>query len=348
MALLVATFAVFALGQRIPLPGLDREMLELQAGGSPDILSRVSILALGIMPMLTAFGLARIVGLLLPLDRWRSSAPHAVGWLRIGAILVALGLTVLQGYGILVAIDQSGLVAAPAGWFTAAGLACFVGSTACLIWLAERSWPLGIWLLVCVPFLTILPSELAVWNELWRMGVLQPVDALVPALYLVGATASIVLCHAALLQIAPAGEEGEAAAVEVLVWPPFLSGVAGTLLFMPLPLLFPAFGEDALMLDIARIAILAIFVPLFVRLYARRLWRAHPAADASARRSIVLLVIAVQLAVCLLGEWLLRAAAGPAGLSGAPLIAVVVTMLVIGRSLGLPARFDPPKQEARA
>jgi preprotein translocase subunit SecY len=346
-ACLIAAFAVLAVGRRIPLPGLDREMVDLQLSGSADLLSRVSILALGIMPVLTAFAFARIVGLLPPVDRWLTRVPHAARWMRIGTVLVALGLTVLQGYGVLLAIAGSDLVAAPAGWFTAAGLAGFLGSTACLIWLAERSWPLGVWPLVCVAFLLSLPGELSTWMELWRMGVLRPADGLLPALYLVGATGLVVLCHAVLAGVAPAGPGGEAAIMEVLVWPPFLAGVAGALLLAPAALAFPMLGESALALGIVSAGLLAVLVPVFTWLAAERLWRPSALGETGTRLPVLLLV-AVQLAVCLGGEWLLRASMGPVGLAGAPLIALVTTMLVIGRAAALPAWIAASAGEQRA
>lgn len=125
---------VFAIGNHILIPGLDLDALapQIEAGG-PGVLARLSILALGVMPLFTVLILLEFIRLIMPkAARWQDG--KGADGMRITIAALTLLLAALQGIGIATAIAETGLVRAEAqGLFGIVAIACFLGSTALLV-----------------------------------------------------------------------------------------------------------------------------------------------------------------------------------------------------------------------
>lgn len=326
--------AVFALGSRIPLPGLDAVALATQMPGGA--IAGVSIFALGVMPLFNALACAEIVRLAFPpLAAWQAASARNAGRMSLAVGALALVLAAMQGYGIIVAMDAAGLVADPVAGFAAVAMACFVGSTALLAWLADRvRLPQpghGFWLLLAIPFLAALPGQLATWAELTRLGAASFVDWLLVGLFLAAATALVVVANSLLSGRPRQGRAGYAISQAVLLWPPFLAGiVAGYVILLP-SLLAPELAlGDLRVIEAALLAAIAVLIPLFVYAYARILFPRR--ADAAARSEampVLLAVAGIQVAICVgagLMNWILYL---PMSLNGGLLIALVTVMLAL-------------------
>lgn len=332
--------AVVAVGQRIPLPGLDLELIDAQAAQSGGLGSRASILALGINPLFTALALAEIGRLVFfALTRRDGGAAHDMRRGTVAVRLVALALTALQGVGLLAVLEESVLADPEAVAFEAVGLASYLGATAVLVWLTERCRPFGIWPLFCVPFLIGAPNEAWTWVQMARTGAASLGDWLLPIGYIVAAVAATVFAHLSLVHSLRSVDEREGVAISILVWPPFLAGIAVALVLLPLVAWMPSLADSIERFTSVRVLALVVFVPLLVWLYARR-YELAGSGMAGSIAPVLVVVAATQVAVCVAGDFVLRFAAVPLSLAGGPLIALVTVMLAFGRLVGLPERLS--------
>jgi preprotein translocase subunit SecY len=157
IAVTLAALAAYRLGACIPLPGLNVPASLLEAGGSAPPVERISLMALGVIPLLSAVMLAEVAMMAWPKLRGWSRVPangaRLWSWLVLGALLIAA----FQANGIAVALEQvtSGLVADPGLAFRAGVVGSLVASTAFVIWLASlitrHGIGYGMWILVAMP-----------------------------------------------------------------------------------------------------------------------------------------------------------------------------------------------------
>lgn len=132
--------ALYRVGQWTPLPGIDLAALSQttaldMTGGTR---TATSVMALGIIPLLTALVLSELAMCLSPrLRRW-AQTPRGGGQMRFWAVAAAMLLATVQAYGVAVAIEAvPSMVTVSHTQFFAGVAASFIGATAVIIWLAD-------------------------------------------------------------------------------------------------------------------------------------------------------------------------------------------------------------------
>ena len=328
---------VVALGSRIPVPGLDANMLAEQLAFSPDsAMARLSIFSLGIIPLFTVFAYAEIARLAVPpFARWQAASKRNADRLNLVLRLLALALAALQGHGIATALASMGVMEGS----PLAAIVCFVGSTAVLIWLADRiaiPYPGGgFWVVLVVPLLASWPGQLVTWIELTRFGVAAASAWIILGLFMVAATGLVVVASAILGGRTDGEKPVPAIPVAVLLWPPFLAGIAAGYAAALVMTLSPEPTSGSLwLMEAVFIVSTAVLIPLFVYAYSRLM--VPPETDAASRNGIrprLLVIAALQVVICMGSDLLNMALDLPAGLDGPFLIVVVVVMLALWKSV---------------
>jgi hypothetical protein len=194
----IGALALYFVGSRVPLPGVDVREL---GGEAPPLLSLFGLGATPIVSGLVVMEIARLA--FPPLARWAAKgARQAQLYLRIARGL-ALGFAALQAVGIATGFEAAHVAAGGGGWpFRLENVVALVGATAFLIWLAgainANGVGDGLVLLFAAPVAARFPIEVARWSHFVRMGV---VTAHLPALLL----ALTVLSVAALVAVSRRG-----------------------------------------------------------------------------------------------------------------------------------------------
>ena len=137
VAALVGALAVLALGSALSLPGLDPAFVARLA---PRTMARLSVLALGVTPLVSSVLILEIARLIAPqLARWAARPGNALTFDRAAWVL-ALALAAFQGLGLSRAIEGiNGPVAEPGAEFnlvvvaTTVGAACVLGALALFV-----------------------------------------------------------------------------------------------------------------------------------------------------------------------------------------------------------------------
>lgn len=226
LAVTAGVLAVYRVGSLLPMPGLDPELVQgLTEQFGPSIaIERLSVLALGIMPLVSALILLELLTLLVPsAQRWRE-APETRFWTyRRTAMLLAIGAAILQGTGIAQALEAiPSLVSEPGSGFRLSTILTLTAGTAFVIWLAHiiSQWGIGsgLWVLLLLPLILRAPGEAAALYERVQTGSLPAEQAiLVFAIIL-----AILVALAGLILIRErAGITGSGG----VVWPPLIAGV---------------------------------------------------------------------------------------------------------------------------
>jgi preprotein translocase subunit SecY len=189
-ALIVFRFLTF-----VPLPGIDpvsfKALFEKQAQGilgmlnvfSGGGLSRMSIVALNIMPYITASIIVQLLTSLSPtlasLKKEGESGRKKINeYTRYGTVLLALA----QGYGIAVSLQHSNVVLNPGPVFIASVMVTLLGGTMFLMWLGEQITARGVGngtsLIIFAGIVAALPRALGSMFQLSKTGELSIVVVL--------------------------------------------------------------------------------------------------------------------------------------------------------------------------
>jgi len=198
---------VFRLLSFIPLPGVDPTALSVLAtqtqGGVLDFfntfsggsLARMSLIALGVMPYITASIVVQLATALSPTlaaikKEGESGRKRLNQYTRYGTV----GLTAVQGYFIAVGLESFGAsqgvaaVVDPGMLFRISAVVSLVGGTMFLMWLGEqitsRGVGNGVSLIIMAGIVAQLPTTLANLFEGGRTGTLSP--ALILGIIVVG------------------------------------------------------------------------------------------------------------------------------------------------------------------
>jgi len=207
---LVLALVVYRVGTHIPVPGIDpeqlRQLFNSQQGGilglfnmfSGGALSRFSVLALGIMPYISASIIMQMLTYVMPsMEALRkegeSGRRKITQYTRYGT----LALAIFQAFGISVAIEsQANLVIDPGLMFRFVCVTSLVTGTMFLMWLGEqiteRGLGNGISILIFSGIVAGLPSAIGGLFELVRTGGLAPLAALFIIALIVAVTAFVV------------------------------------------------------------------------------------------------------------------------------------------------------------
>jgi hypothetical protein len=233
----LAALAVYWVGCWIPLPGIDITPLIGPTPTHNTAVTRLSTMALGMTPVLSAFMLLEMLMIAFPSFRRWTTEPARREALNTWATVVALLIAALQATGIANALEQlPGLVPNPGPIFLAGVIVTLVGATALLTWLSSLITRYGIghgfWLLVALPYAGSFVETMVTQARLWGPASLLSIAVSIGFLGL-----SIAVL-AWLVKTSP-----PLATVEELPWAPILGFTAAGWL-----LLDAVYGGPALML----------------------------------------------------------------------------------------------------
>ncbi|MDI9637947.1 preprotein translocase subunit SecY [Geitlerinema splendidum] len=215
----IGVLIVFRLGTYIPLPGIDpavmAEFARSQGGGifgmvdmlSGGALSRMSIMALNIMPYISASIIVQLMTAVAPqfeaLKKEGESGRRKLNqYTRYLTVLIAI----LQSYGAAVGLEsmQAGGISAvidPGYFFRMTTVVTIVGSTLFLMWLGEqitsRGIGNGISLIIFAGIVANLPSSIISALELGRTGAMSYIFILFILFFSVAMIAFIVFMERA-------------------------------------------------------------------------------------------------------------------------------------------------------
>jgi preprotein translocase subunit SecY len=182
---------VFRLLSYVPLPGIDptglAALAERTQGGVLDFfntfsggaLERASLIALGVMPYITASIVVQLATSLSPTlaaikKEGESGRKKLNQYTRFGTV----GLTAVQGWFIAVGMEAGGAVVDPGTLFRITAVVSLIGGTMFLMWLGEqitsRGIGNGISLIIMAGIVAHLPTTLVQLFEGGRTGTLSP------------------------------------------------------------------------------------------------------------------------------------------------------------------------------
>ena len=191
LVFLLLALVVYRIGTHIPVPGIDPDRLgqlfEQQSGGilslfnmfSGGALERFSVMALGIMPYISASIIMQLATYVVPTFEQLKKDGEAgrrkiTQYTRYGT----LGLAIFQALGIAVALEgTAGLVIDPGMAFRVTTVVSLVAGTMFLMWLGEqiteRGLGNGISILIFAGIAAGLPSAISGLLELVRTGAMN-------------------------------------------------------------------------------------------------------------------------------------------------------------------------------
>ena len=207
---LLGALIVYRIGAHIPVPGIDpvqlAELFKSQRGGILDMfnmfsggaLSRFTILALGIMPYISASIIMQLMTVVSPTlealkKEGESGRRKITQYTRYGT----LALAIFQALGIAIALEsQQGLVLEPGLMFRFVTVVTLVTGTMFLMWLGEqiteRGLGNGISLIIFAGIAAGLPSAIGGTLELQRTGAFSIPFVLILFVLIVLVTAFVV------------------------------------------------------------------------------------------------------------------------------------------------------------
>jgi preprotein translocase subunit SecY len=193
----LSALVVYRLGTYIPIPGVDAsvmaEMMQRPGGGifgmldmfSGGAVRRVTVLALGIMPYISASIIIQLMTAAVPsLEALKKEGEMGRKKLNQYTRYLTAFIAMFQSYGIAVGLESMHGSFGPAvidpGWFFRFScIITLVGGTMFLMWLGEQITARGIGngqsLIIMSGIVAGLPSALASLLDLGRTGALSPV-----------------------------------------------------------------------------------------------------------------------------------------------------------------------------
>ena len=216
---LLGALIVYRIGTHIPVPGINASVLDelfrSQQGGilglfnvfSGGALQRFSILALGIMPYISASIIMQLCTVVVPsLEALKKEGEAGRRKITQYTRYATLGLALFQALGISIALEaQPGLVMAPGLGFRLITAVTLVTGTMFLMWLGEqiteRGLGNGISLLIFAGIAAGLPSAIGLTLEQARTGAYSIVLVLGIAALVVVVTAFVVFVERAMRKI---------------------------------------------------------------------------------------------------------------------------------------------------
>jgi preprotein translocase subunit SecY len=206
LVFLLLALVVYRIGTHIPVPGIDpsqmAQLFQSQGGGilslfnmfSGGALSRFSVLALGIMPYISASIIMQLMTYVVPSleaikKEGESGRRKITQYTRYGTLVLAI----FQAGGIAAALQQSpGLVLNPGTGFVFTAVISLVSGTMFLMWLGEqiteRGLGNGISILIFAGIAAGLPSAIAGLFELVRTGAMSTIAFLIITVLVFGVT----------------------------------------------------------------------------------------------------------------------------------------------------------------
>jgi preprotein translocase subunit SecY len=205
----IGLLIVYRIGTYIPVPGIDadslRTFMDQAASGIAGVLgmftggalSRMGILALGIMPYISASIIIQLLTAMVPyfeqLKKEGEPGRKKINqFTRYGTVVLAT----FQAYGLAVSLEAGDLVTDPGWFFRISCVVTLVGGTMFLMWLGEqitaRGIGNGISLIIFVGIIAELPLAFAQFFSQGRSGALNSAT-IVGVLGMIGATLTFVV-----------------------------------------------------------------------------------------------------------------------------------------------------------
>ncbi len=209
LAFLAGALIVYRIGTFVPVPGIDpvalEQLFDQQSGTilsmfnmfSGGALQRLSILALGIMPYISASIIMQMAGVVVPTlaqlkKEGEAGRRRITQYTRYGTVVLAT----LQAIGASVALQNQGVVIAPGPNFVFTCAVTLVTGTVFLMWLGEqiteRGIGNGISMIILSSIISGLPSAIGGTLELVNTGQMAPALALILVLLVLGVTYFVV------------------------------------------------------------------------------------------------------------------------------------------------------------
>lgn len=333
--------AVIALGQNIPVPGLNHEVLLGHADSSSSGMQSLSIFALAASPLLSVLMLVELAKLIFPrLETWRLSSERNAGWLHMFVIMLVAGFAALSGYGLVYALRVMELGKDMSEGLAIAAIAAYVGATMVIVWLAGRvrlaGIASGLWLLLAIFYLPNVNWGLMSLFEYMRIGAVSFQGGLLYYAFVLAGIVAVVAINRT-VELASRDEAVQKGFfLSALLWPPFIAGfiasyLAGILHVFLAELL--SLHAPSLIFFIFPI-IEAVLIPLVILAYYRFIVIFRPdIADRDHVRPILLSIAGVQIMLGLGLGLAPNFIAFPATLSGNILIVCTTVLYLIGAAL---------------
>lgn len=186
----IGALLIYRIGSFIPVPGINPDQVALffeqQSGTILDVfnvfsggaLERFSLLALGVMPYISASIIAQLLAAVIPSLKELKKDPAGnrtlIKYTRYGAF----GLALFQGAGISMALQGQGVAFVTGAGFIFTSMLSLTAGTMFLIWLGERINEYGIGngisLFILAGIIAGLPTALGGTLELASTGELTP------------------------------------------------------------------------------------------------------------------------------------------------------------------------------
>ncbi len=209
LAFLAGALIVYRIGTFVPVPGIDpvalEQLFDQQSGTilsmfnmfSGGALQRLSILALGIMPYISASIIMQMAGVVVPTlaqlkKEGEAGRRKITQYTRYGTVFLAS----FQAIGASVALQNQGVVIAPGPNFIFTAAVTLVTGTVFLMWLGEqiteRGVGNGISMIILSSIISGLPSAIGGTLELVNTGEMPPALAIILVLLVLGVTYFVV------------------------------------------------------------------------------------------------------------------------------------------------------------
>jgi preprotein translocase subunit SecY len=209
LAFLAGALIVYRIGTFVPVPGIDpvalEQLFDQQSGTilsmfnmfSGGALQRLSILALGIMPYISASIIMQMAGVVVPTlaqlkKEGEAGRRKITQYTRYGTVVLAT----FQAIGASVALQNQGVVIAPGPNFLFTAVITLVTGTVFLMWLGEqiteRGIGNGISMIILSSIIAGLPSAIGGTLELVNTGQMPSALALILVLLVLGVTYFVV------------------------------------------------------------------------------------------------------------------------------------------------------------
>ena len=207
---LLMALVVYRFGTHVPVPGINPDELaslfQGQQGGllgmfnlfSGGALSRFSVLALGIMPYISASIIMQLLTVVVPaLEAKKKEGEAGRREITKYTRWFTLALATFQALGIAIALEsQPGLVIDPGAVFRFTALVSLVTGTMFLMWLGEqiteRGLGNGISIIIFAGIVAGLPGAIAGLGELVRTGAMSAFISLLIIALVIVVTAAVV------------------------------------------------------------------------------------------------------------------------------------------------------------
>jgi len=182
---LFGMLCVYVACAHVPLPGVDKEALEnlfRGAGGLGDMLDafaggslrRFSVLALGIMPYISASIILQLLTMAIPaLEELQKEGEYGRKKINAWTKYLTVGVALIQALG-MTAFFSRGNAFIGGGVLMVYVVCMMVAGTAFLMWLSdlitERGIGQGVSIIIFAGIITRMPQDIAATFQLWRGG----------------------------------------------------------------------------------------------------------------------------------------------------------------------------------